>query len=1077
MGQVSWGKKVMLVGGKTDPSSDRVSGGCNSCIVVMAGRWIMYDTGAWDFKIDNDRMGRAIDLSKIRGVEGLKGSIFAEYGLLGREVSVEMRYWLNDGESDMVGTGAAPGEIVTDTDLRIFKALHRGDKSVNLFVTFRERVAGEMIFLRSERAIMSPMNAPLGAPEQDDVDWVQEVEAIEALYKSKSLVGLIIESQSSGGANPESQFRPNKESCEQEKDNVCGNEVGVVNGGNNEGAKNGLNKEGNLPQQMCSEEETEGHVLRRQWTKVKLRWTVEQAGRCYVEDEGDDYDYDYNQWDDYIRDSCGYKDDDDDFEEGPSTGKHGGQFGGNGIRRSGGIRGRGVGTGKRGSGRGKRCSSGGRKSDKSTSKPTLSTDTIDVGNDYISSSRCGFSSYTQATHIDECDVIVHVTPTKTKNRDTRVTEDDDTPVSNRTHTEGVEPVDSGDVVLDTPPKEFNRHNREIEDDDDVFTDPPRAATTQTKGGEAFMKGISVSDMYGYNDVDGGYRERDETSCQPLQIDFSKEDSNIYVGRTFKDKAECKLTLAVYAIAKVCTFKLRHCKRRITAKCYDAECKWRVLAVQLGESPTYLVRKSILTHTCVSDLRGKYRKHGTAKVLAALLRSKYERLYSGPRAMELPEILRTEFNYTCSYWKGWRAKELAIASAQGTEETSYKMLPQYFHVLKVANPGTITDIKTELDIEGKSRFKYAFMSLKACIDGWKHLRKVIVVDGTHMFGKYKGCLLTASGQDANSHRFPIAFAVVESENKESWSWFFERLSTIVEDGCDLSMISDRCAAIFAAKEKWYPRAHHGICLVHLQRNVAEKYKGKQQKALVGRAGESFKVSEFNEIMELIKLTDWRCWDYLEKIDKKLWTRSHFKGDRFNMMTSNAAESLNKALLPARDSPIMALFEFIRRKLCTWFETRRCDISKMKGNIPDKIEEILVEQLVLSPGLLVLPCSTWKFEVSHKAIGFSFTVDLENRTCTCLEFQMLGLPCRHAIAAASSRNMEYNMYVSKHHLKETWAAAVEGIILPVQDPKDIEVPAEILKVDLCPPMTKRTKGRPGIKRKLSAGEVPVRLQLRL
>ncbi|KAL0795370.1 hypothetical protein Bca101_066747 [Brassica carinata] len=870
----------------------------------MAGRWIMYDTGAWDFKIDNDRMGRAIDLSKIRGVEGLKGSIFAEYGLLGREVSVEMRYWLNDGESDMVGTGAAPGE---------------------------------MIFLRSERAIMSPMNAPLGAPEQDDVDWVQEVEAIEALYKSKSLSGGAIlnrrsgganpESQS-GGANPESQFRPNKESCEQEKDNVCGNEVGVVNGGNNEGAKNGLNKEGNLPQQMCSEEETGRPCLEKAMEKSEAE-VVGTSGAMEVdggasredvmsEDEGDDYDYDYNQWDDYIR------------------------------RRSGGIRGRGVGTGKRGSGRGKRCSSGGRKSDKSTSKQTLSTDTIDVGNDYISSSRCGFSSYTQATHIDEGDVIVHVTPTKTKNRDTRVTEDDDTPVSKRTHTEGVEPVDSGDVVLDTPPKEFNRHNREIEDDDDVFTDPPGAATTQTKGGEAFMKGISVSDMYGYNDVDGGYRERDETSCQPLQIDFSKEDSNIYVGRTFKDKAECKLTLAVYAIAKVCTFKLRHCKRRITAKCYDAKCKWRVLAVQLG----------------------------------------------------------------------WRAKELAIAFAQGTEETSYKMLPQYFHVLKVANPGTITDIKTELDIEGKSRFKYAFMSMKACIDGWKHLRKVIVVDGTHMFGKYKGCLLTASGQDANSRVFPIAFTVVESENKESWSWFFERLSTIVEDG----------------------------------------------------AGESFKVSEFNEIMELIKLTDWRCWDYLEKIDKKLWTRSHFKGDRFNMMTSNAAESLNKALLPARDSPIMALFEFIRRKLCTWFETRRCDISKMKGNIPDKIEEILVEQLVLSPGLLVLPCSTWKFEVSHKATGFSFTVDLENRTCTCLEFQMLGLPCRHAIAAASSRNMEYNMYVSKHHLKETWAAAVEGIILPVQDPKDIEVPAEILKVDLCPPMTKRTKGRPGIKRKLSAGEFP-------
>ncbi|CAN6869910.1 unnamed protein product, partial [Brassica oleracea] len=258
--------------------------------------------------------------------------------------------------------------------------------------------------------------------------------------------------------------------------------------------------------------------------------------------------------------------------------------------------------------------------------------------------------------------------------------------------------------------------------------------------------------------------------------------------------------------------------------------------------------------------------------------------------------------------------------------SYKILPQYVHVLKLANPGTIMDIKTELDKEVKSRFLYAFMSLKACIDGWQHLRKVLVVDGTHMFGKYKGVLLSASGQDADC-----------------------------------------------------------------------RYKGLDQKHMVARAAEAFKVSEFQKIYDLIKLTDWRCWDYLEKIDKKLWTRSHFEGTRFNLMTSNIVESLNKALLPARDSPIMALLEFIRRMLTRWFECRRYDISKMQGNIPKIIDEIVVKQLVLSTGLLVLPCSTWQFEVTHKPTKYGFVVDLEKRTCSCLEFQMLGLPCRHAIAA--------------------------------------------------------------------------------
>ena len=87
-------------------------------------------------------------------------------------------------------------------------------------------------------------------------------------------------------------------------------------------------------------------------------------------------------------------------------------------------------------------------------------------------------------------------------------------------------------------------------------------------------------------------------------------------------------------------------------------------------------------------------------------------------------------------------------------------------------------------------------------------------------------------------------------------------------------------------------------------------------------------------------------------------------------------------------------------------------------------------------------------------------------------MRGLPYRHAIAAASSRNIDYNLFVSEYHVKQTWVETVKGIILPIPDPKDVFVPAEILKVELYQPMTKRTKGRPDIKRKLSAGEFPVK-----
>ena len=160
----------------------------------------MHDNGAWDFKIDNDRMGKAVDCSTIKGVYGLKDSILAAYGLLGREIEVEMWYWLIDGDSEMVGKGAAPVEIATDTDYKIFKALHRTDKSFNVFVTFREIVGGEMVFLRSERDIFTQTNATAGIVD-DDENLIRQVEAIEAAIGLNSEAAELVEgSKDSTGA-------------------------------------------------------------------------------------------------------------------------------------------------------------------------------------------------------------------------------------------------------------------------------------------------------------------------------------------------------------------------------------------------------------------------------------------------------------------------------------------------------------------------------------------------------------------------------------------------------------------------------------------------------------------------------------------------------------------------------------------------------------------------------------------------------------------------------------------------------------------------------------------------------------
>ncbi|KAH0910974.1 hypothetical protein HID58_034295 [Brassica napus] len=111
------GGKGMADGGCSVSSIEGVH---DSYIVVISGRWIMYDTGDWNFKLDSDRMGRAVYAKLITSVEALKRAIIESYGLVGMSVAVEMSYWLREHGSCAVGEREAPVQISNDKDFDLF---------------------------------------------------------------------------------------------------------------------------------------------------------------------------------------------------------------------------------------------------------------------------------------------------------------------------------------------------------------------------------------------------------------------------------------------------------------------------------------------------------------------------------------------------------------------------------------------------------------------------------------------------------------------------------------------------------------------------------------------------------------------------------------------------------------------------------------------------------------------------------------------------------------------------------------------------------------------------------------------
>jgi hypothetical protein len=75
----------------------------------------------------------------------------------------------------------------------------------------------------------------------------------------------------------------------------------------------------------------------------------------------------------------------------------------------------------------------------------------------------------------------------------------------------------------------------------------------------------------------------------------------------------------------------------------------------------------------------------------------------------------------------------------------------------------------------TKFQRLYLSLASMKKGFvKDCRPVIGLDRCFLKGLYKGILLAAIGRDANNNMYPIAIAVVESETKDSWTWFLECL---------------------------------------------------------------------------------------------------------------------------------------------------------------------------------------------------------------------------------------------------------------------------------------------------------------
>ena len=113
---------------------------------------------------------------------------------------------------------------------------------------------------------------------------------------------------------------------------------------------------------------------------------------------------------------------------------------------------------------------------------------------------------------------------------------------------------------------------------------------------------------------------------------------------------------------------------------------------------------------------------------------------------------------------------------------------------------------------EEEFFCAFWCFPQCVEAFRHYRPVFSIDGTFLIGKYQGTLLIAISCDVNNKLVPLAFALIEKENNDSWGWFLSLVRIhVVGPGKEVGVIYDRHQGILNAVreqiEGYAPLHHH------------------------------------------------------------------------------------------------------------------------------------------------------------------------------------------------------------------------------------------------------------------------------
>ncbi|KAI3524402.1 hypothetical protein L1887_03056 [Cichorium endivia] len=448
----------------------------------------------------------------------------------------------------------------------------------------------------------------------------------------------------------------------------------------------------------------------------------------------------------------------------------------------------------------------------------------------------------------------------------------------------------------------------------------------------------------------------------------------------------------------------------------------------------------------NDSAGSKGKSGKSQRKSSRLAAKETGTKSGkkrgrPRAVPLPDTSDQELDDYDDVAPG--SLDLVVKldkekqQLHGHEE-SYNKLPWFCEKILETNPGSVS----KLVINENKRFKSLFVSFYASLSGFQNsCRPLLFLESTSLRSKYGEHLFTANAIDGNDGFFPVAFAIVDIEDNDTWRWFLENLKSTILTPHPITFVFDRDKNLKVTILEVFENAYIGYSIYHLlesfKRTVKGPFHGDGKSFLPVHfltAAHAVRLVGFKKSTEQIKQISSHAYDWVMQIEPQHWTTSSFEGERYNHITDDINVSISKLMEDNRELPVLQKIDALIRLMIDEINDAKLDATMWGTHLTPSKERQLQEENLRSCGLKVLISSDTLFEVREDS---THVVNISSWSCTCLGWKETGLPCRHALAVFALIGKNPYEFCSNYFTVDAYRITYAECIAPVPIEKEEEV----------------------------------------